>query len=342
MDLCRYCSCFSDLLVSNTTCYVPSHPCLFGIRSVIADDEHYPYICASCGDRFPRLFVAPSKEEGLSATIQRHRYFGPYTSFKEINAILDGVEEKYDLRRKSFLARHGDASQEEYQQLFNKVVDEVFGKHGTTESLLLTSKRKEYEEAGLLFDSEYNKCRDVVAVGRASENARSIVVHVSQLREGIVAGRFSYSCELPTGFGEEDVAEAVQAVLAQRHYPAGENTKSAFSWFPDDILLSHQPFDQKDLRKSITQSFGDSGPKQRKKITIGTAAGSGPRRAVDERLLRFAKENAEQAAIEKSLGSVKSLVDGSSAAELAALTGCEKPPTRIECYVSCFQWWPLL
>jgi len=220
--------------------------------------------------------------------------------------------------------------------LFNKVLDDVFGEQGKTESRLLSTKRKEYEEAGLLFDSEYNICRDVVAVGKASEQARTIVVHVSQLRKGIVAGRFSYTCEMPIGFDEDDVADAMQTVLVQKHYPAGTNTQSAFSWFPDDILLSHEPVDQKHLRKAVISSFGENPPKQRKKFTISTCARSGPRQPVDERLMKFASENAHQVAIEKEFGSAKSLVDGSSAAELATILGCETPPSRIECYVSSF------
>jgi len=298
-----------------------------------ADDEHYPYICASHGDRFPRLFVAPNKEEGFS-TSQRYRYFGPYTSFREINAILEGVEEKYDLRAQSFLARHGGASQEEYKRLFETVLKEVFEGQGGREALLLTEKRKEYEEAGLLFDSDSNRCRDVVAVGREDEQAREIVVHVLQLREGIVAGRFSYSCELPIGFGDEDVADCIHTALTQRHYPSGENAQSKFSWFPDEVLLSHPPLDKTSLRKAIQESNGESEQKQKKKVNISTAAKTGPKKAVDARVLQFASENAKQAAIEKSLGSVKSLVDGSGAAELATLIGSARMPSRIECYVS--------
>lgn len=269
----------------------------------------------------------------MTANNQRYRYFGPYTSFREINAILEGIEDKYGLRQFSFKARHGEASPEDYKKLFETVLDEVFGEAGE-KSLQLASKRKEYEEAGLLFDSHFNKCRDVVVVGKASEHTTTILVHVSQLREGLIAGRYSYECKLPVGFGEEDVSDAVQTVLEQRHYPAGMNAVSSFSWFPDDILSSHEFLDAKTLRKSILQACSDTERKQKRKISISTAAQSGPRREVDARLLRFASENAEQVAIEKAMGSAKSLVDGTSAAELATMIGSGKAPSRIECYVS--------
>ena len=268
-----------------------------------------------------------------ASSTAKHRYFGPYTSFKEINAILDGVEEKYDLRQLSFQARHGAASLEDYQILFKAVLEEVFCETGD-QALQLIGKRKEYEEAGLLFESEYNQCRDVVVVGQATEHTTTVTVHVSQLRGGIVAGSYSYTCELPSDSGdEEDIADAILTVLEQRHYPAGENAESRFSWFPDDILLSHKPTDTKSLRKAILQACSDTARKQKRKITIGAPAQSGPRRDVDARLLRFAAQNAEQAAIHRAMGNVKSLIDGPSAAQLAKIIGSAKAPTRIECYV---------
>ena len=300
------------------------------LMSFRADDEHYPYIGASYGDRFPRLFVAPGKED-RSSTTERVKYFGPYTNFAEINAVLEAVEDKYDLRAQSFLARYGSVSLEEYRNLFERVLREVFTNNSSTK---LTEMREEYEEAGLLFEADCNNCRDVVAVGKADHQAREVVVHVSQLREGLVAGRFSYTCQLPVGSTDDDVADAVHTALTQRHYPAGENAQSKFNWFPDDVLLSHPPVDTKSLRKAIQQSCSENGQAQRKTIKIGTAALSGPNQAVDARVLQFATENANMAAIEQSLGTLKSLVDGSGAEELATLIGSEVLPSRIECYVS--------
>jgi excinuclease ABC subunit C len=79
---------------------------------LLKDDERYPYICASLGDTFPRLFprftFVPRRQDGQPGSIsQRYRYFGPYTSFKEINSVLEGIEEKYDLRSQSFVIDGG-------------------------------------------------------------------------------------------------------------------------------------------------------------------------------------------------------------------------------------------
>lgn len=300
---------------------------------MFTDDEHYPFICASVGDRFPQLSVVHHKESG--STAEKNLYYGPYTSYREINEILDSVEAKYNLRHQSFLARNGDGSRDEYMQLFDTVIKTVFSSHGGNDTLLMKEKRKEYEEAGLLFESDFNKCRDVVAVGKAHENSRDIIVYISQLREGLVADHYSYMCTLPRDFVDEDVGEVLQTVLSQRHYPSGANARTRFSWFPDDILLSQEASDMKLLRKTIRKLRNESLQDQKKQtLRIDTVAKSGKRKEVDARVMQFAKANAHQAAIQKTKGIAKSLIDGRGAEELAMMVGLEKAPSRIECYVS--------
>ncbi len=58
---------------------------------LLKDDEHYPYICASLGDSFPRFTVVPHRHEAQTSS-QRYRHVGPYTSFNEINPVLEGIE----------------------------------------------------------------------------------------------------------------------------------------------------------------------------------------------------------------------------------------------------------
>jgi excinuclease ABC subunit B len=297
---------------------------------LLKDDNHYPYICATCGDEYPRLMVVPVKQESALTTTKCNRYFGPYTNFNEINTILDRIEDKFDLRGQSFQARYGSGSKEDYQLLFEKMMQEVFTDGAPNDTL--QDLRSEYEQAGVLFESKYNNCRDVVAVGKASENDDSVVVHVMQLRTGLVAGRFTYSCQLPTD-NEEDYADAIFAVLTGRHYPSGGESRGDFCWFPDDILLSHMPPDVKSLKSTIRGLAKDSVPKKTS-LTIKSAAKKGNRFEVDKRTLELAFKNANQAAFEKSIGDMNiGIVDGSGALELAKLVGCEKPPSRIECYV---------
>ena len=302
---------------------------------LLKDDEHYPYICATCGDDYPKLMIVPMKTETQSPSQQSYRYFGPYTNFNELNTVMDYVEDKYDLRGKSFQARYGSEGKQEYQRLFEQMMKDVFTE-GTSVSTYVQDLRTEYEHAGILFESKYNKCRDVVAVGKKSDPKKEVVVvHILQLRDGLVAGRFTYSCTLPKGGNsEEDFADAIHAVLTTRHYTSGGESRGKFSWFPDNILLSHVPSDMKGLR-SIVRELGKSATPKKSSIRVAGAATKGDMLDVDKRTLELAEKNANQAAFEKSVGGMNiGIVDGSGALELAALVGCERTPSRIECYVS--------
>lgn len=302
---------------------------------LLKDDEHYPYICATCGDDYPKLMIVPMKTEHQSPSQQLYRYFGPYTNFNELNTVMDFVDEKYDLRGKSFEARYSSGSKLEYQRLFEQMMKEVFTE-GHSASKQLQELRMEYEHAGNLFESKYNTCRDVVAVGKKSDpNKEIVVVHVLQLREGLVAGRFTYTCTMPKGsISEEDYADAIFTVLTTRHYTSGAESRGKFSWFPDNVLLSHMPKDIKGLRSTIRE-LGKTAIPKKKSIRVAGAATKGDMLEVDKRTLELAEKNANQAAFERSVGGMNiGIVDGSGALELAKLVGCERPPSRIECYVS--------
>ena len=53
----------------------------------------------------PELKIVPRRDDNT-----KHRYFGPYTSFRELYHVLDGIEEQYDLKGSAFLVRHGSLS----------------------------------------------------------------------------------------------------------------------------------------------------------------------------------------------------------------------------------------
>jgi excinuclease ABC subunit B len=303
---------------------------------LLKDDESYPYICASIGDAFPQFTIVPRRQEGEMAS--KYKYFGPYPHYSEINMILQAIEEAYDLRSKSFQARFGEVAKADFQSLFKKVMSEVFEFSGKSGESSLPALRSEYEEASKLFESEYNQCRDVIAVGR-SEDDSTFIIHVLQLRHGLIAGQFSYACELESGLEtEEDFGDAIQTVLEQRHYPSGEApTNGRYSFFPDELLLQYPLAESKEL-KGVIRSARNAAEPDRKgsKISIRNAVSRGPRKDVDKRALQCAIENAEQIANEISLahikGAPKTSVDGTAMKELASLLSLEKEPERIECY----------
>ena len=300
---------------------------------LLKDDETYPYICATIGDPFPSFTVVPRRMEGERAS--KYKYFGPYPQYAEINRVLQGIEEEYDLRSKSFQARFGDVSKAEYQKLFHKVLHESFeSKSGGNEIVTL---RSSYEEASLLFDSEYNKSRDVVAVGK-SDDGRSVVVHVLQLRSGLIAGQFSYECQLAEGLNcDDDFADAMQLVLEKRHYPSGgSSTKNGFSFFPDEILLQFEPPQLGQLQDVIRSSQQVVEKASKRKIKIRTPSTRGSRSESDARCLQCAVENAVEVANQKSLVKTDNVplssVDGRAIRELAEMLSLDKLPHKIECY----------
>jgi excinuclease UvrABC helicase subunit UvrB/excinuclease UvrABC nuclease subunit len=317
---------------------IKHHQPLYNV--LLKDDEAYPYICASIGDAYPQLSIVPRRQEGEIAS--RYKYFGPYPHFAEINTILQGIEGKYDLRATSFAARHGTFNKAEYHKLFQRVLDEVFESKGEFGDSSLPSLRSEYEEASLLFDSAYNHCRDVVAVGKVKtdDDDSWAIVHVLQLRDGLIAGRFSYTCELGSGLAtEEDYAAAIQTVLERQHYPSGAaSSKGRFSFFPDEVLLEY-PLTQQgttDLKGAIRSARQLAEPDRRATIALRTAAKRGQRKETDARAMTLALENAQQAANERSWantkGVIKTSVDGTAMKELVSLLSLKEEPRRIECY----------
>lgn len=301
---------------------------------LLKDDEHYPYICATVGDKLPRFMVAPFKGDH-SVSNRQYRYFGPYTSFQEINVILQNIEEKYDLRAQSFLVRHGNQSVEDYRELFYRALQDVFI-DGSDRALL--QKRVEYEEGGLLFDSVHNACRDVVVAATLDGDETSALVHIVQLREGLVAGRFAYPCQVSAGLhSEQDYADVIQAILEKQHYPSGQESGQSFSFFPDEVLVTHALPDASSLRKVVNTARSIVEPSRRKGVIVNPPATRGSRKLVDARVLQFAMENAQQLAHNMALKtnnrySVSSSVDGTAAKELASLLALSNVPKIIECY----------
>ena len=301
---------------------------------LLKDDSSYPYICASVGDAYPRFSAVPRRQVGEKAS--KYRYFGPYPKYEDINTVLDHIEEIYDLRAKSFDARYGSGTQNEYKLLFDRVLSEVFdGANGGQSMIPL---RAEFEEASLLFGSTYNKCRDVVAIGQTKEGASDAVVHVLQLRNGLLANRFSYICTLPKDCqGTEDLASVIESVLIQRHYPSGEgSTIGGFSFFPDEVLLQYPLISTAELKRAIKSARTLAEPNRSVPTDVRHVASKGPRQQSDERAIEFAYANAKQVAIDSMLegdrGATKTSLDGTAIKELEYLLSLENPPTRIECY----------
>lgn len=304
---------------------------------LLKDDISYPYICASVGDQYPRFFTVPRKQDLASS---KYRYFGPYPDYNECNTILEGIESQYDLRAKSFLSRHGQMKREDYQSLFDEAMKNTFE---SSPSSKFNRLRSEFEEAAHLFESEYNVCRDIVTFAKVpgQDDSRGIV-HIVQLRQGLVSGQFSYDCQIPSGISsKEDYLAAMAHVLERRHYPSGEEAfDSRLPFFPEEILVQHDMTGS--IGKGVKQAIQAARKKanasggRKESLAIRTVAKRGSRKKSDELAMRLCIENAEQAAYDRSLeaidGSIKSSVDGTALEELQEIFDLDKKPSRIECY----------
>lgn len=221
--------------------------------------------------------------------------------------------------------------------MFNAALAEVFEASCSGATGSLPAKRFVFEEATLLFDSEHNTCRDVVAIGKGSDEGNIATVHVLQLREGLVAGRFSYDCEVPAGIdSDEELSAVIQTVLERQHYPSGEASPGIFSFFPTEILSQYPLPGGTELKQTIRSARKLVEPERKDKIVIRTPVSRGPRKQTDARAMEFASDNAQQVAYERQQGRVngaaKTSVDGTAGKELAALLRLDSPPERIECY----------
>ena len=306
---------------------------------LLKDDEAYPYICASIGDRYPRFFAVPRRLETAEAS--KYRYFGPYPNFNEINTVLESIERRYGLRTKSFAARHGSENGVEYKREFENALKEVFETPNSDESCPVLALREQFEEASLLFGSEYNKCRDVVAIERCSSDTTKAIVYLVQLRDGVVSGKFSYSPSLPSidgQAGDESLAlsDVLQTILEKHYASAGDAVAGAHSFFPDEILCDYEVHDSRSLKQSIRKFRRLAEPSRRGAIQIRTPNRRGPRVRSDERAMTFANDNAKQLAINQGFkdqaGLLETSLDGTAASELRKLLSLERNPRKIECY----------
>jgi len=75
---------------------------------LLKDDKSFPFICIS-NDRFPKIFSSrrPEKNEGT--------YFGPYTSVKAMNNVLDLIRNLYKVRTCNYLLSEKNISNRKFK-----------------------------------------------------------------------------------------------------------------------------------------------------------------------------------------------------------------------------------
>jgi len=164
----------------------------------------------------------------------------------------------------------------------------------------------------------------------------------------LVAGQFTYSCELLSGMANDDddnnnnddLSAVVTSVLEQQHY-ASAGEAGGYSFFPDEILSQYPILDVGSFKTSFRESRSSVKQKSHSNsnsVSIRVPALRGARRDTDARAMEFAVENAKQVALERSTtlssssSSLGVFVDGTSARELLDMLGLDDAPRRIECF----------
>lgn len=301
---------------------------------LLKDDESFPFICASIGDQLPSFSLVPRVVDTPKSSM--YKYFGPYPDFKDASAIMQRIEDDYNLRSLSFQCRFGGLDSSEYMDGFNKALKEVFFDPSGPGSRLPASAEN---AASPLFHHKHNVERDIVTIIPFGNKGEALV-HVIQLREGIVTGQYPYTVSIGAGITrDEDLGGLIQIVLEQKHYPLGDIISQPISqkFFPKELLVQYPLPDSRNLRTIFRRQCEETVPslqhcKALPKLIIRSPTVKGVRAKTDRIAMEFALENAQEVALIKSLDGVKTSIDGTAAKDLAKLLSLEHVPNRIEAY----------
>jgi len=316
----------------------------------LRDDKHYPYICLTTTEPFPRLLMTRRiKADG-------NRYFGPYTGNRAVFAMMDLIKKifpivtcgkHYDGRpvRRPCLYHHmgrcpapcAGATPEmvrEYAQAVRGVIGFLSGRQ---ENVLRDLRRQMTQAAEELRFERAARLRDqIMAVEQVLERQKvisarmvdqdviafvredgSAAVQMFYIRGGKLIGQNHFVLE---GAGEDaDACEAVQEFVKQYYQTAAE--------IPQEVLL---PCDIAEA--SIVQAWLRSRRGSKVEITV-------PVRGDKRRLVEMAQENALHA-LEQMRAEMRARLSNADRAlrELAEALRLPEPPRRIECYdISNFQ-----
>lgn len=186
-------------------------------NTMLKDDKHYPYICVTVSEDFPRILIVRERKK------DRYRYFGPYTSAMAVHETIEMLNKTYFLRpcskglsenvtekRACIYANMGQCkapcvggiTKEEYAENVEKAISFLENDHISTikdleKKMADASEKMEYEKAAeyrdLIFsikklseqqraDEEGHAYRDIVAVAVMSRAAKYTDGEVAEAR----------------------------------------------------------------------------------------------------------------------------------------------------------------
>ncbi len=318
--------------------FIKRHRPILNVR--LRDDKSYPYVAISLDEEFPRVYF----------TRERHRsgrrYFGPYSSAKQVRETLDLLGKLFQYRtcegpepgRRSgvpcldfYIKRCGapcisNVDRDEYRRNIDAIADFLGGRYsGLADDLeakmTAAAAAHEFERAALFRDrleavrslmtrhrvaGEAIGTADLIGIAVAGEDANA---QVFQVRDGVLAGRQGFYLENRERAPIEQVAEE----FLGQYYLAAASVPALVVVGPELTGRTAVPAEALALRRG--------GP-----VELRVAA-----RGDKRRLRELAERNAELALAQDALRRQRRRAQRSDAlAELAAELGLEGLPIRIE------------
>ncbi len=276
-------------------------------NTMLKDDKTYPFIKITVNEDFPRILSSRELKK------DKCRYFGPFTSGKAVNDIIDLLNKTYGLRtcRRSLpkdtgkerpcLNYHighcsapcqGYITKEQYGALVDKAVDFLEGKYGgitarLKELMLEASDKLDFERAAgyrdMLESVKYISQKQKITnsdmqdkdIVAAAMDETDCVVQVFFIRAGKLIGREHYHMEIAVDEARADVlTEFVKQFYAGTPY------------IPSTIMLQEPLKDEELISRWLTEHTGHT-------VRFVT-----PKRGSKEKLVELASKNAQNILIQ--------------------------------------------
>ncbi|HEU4752817.1 MAG TPA: excinuclease ABC subunit UvrC, partial [Armatimonadota bacterium] len=317
----------------------------------LRDDKHYPYICLTMNEPFPRpIIVRRVRKDG-------NRYFGPYTSSWAMRQALRVIKSVFRIRSCSRAIKEGDQqklcldyhlglcsgpcagliARVEYLKAIDEVTQFLEGKADAALKKLETEMERAAEE--LNFEAAARMRDQIQAIRSVTERQKvlstdledqDVVALVSdgyqacaavlQVRGGRLQGQEHHFLE---GAHPDEMPEAVRQ-FTEQYYQRQQLV-------PRQVLLSHDVQDRELLEEWLTSRLRAPSPaagQPRYKVRVLV-----PQKGEKRRLVELAEKNARQFMEERKSQMASDQARAEEAMlELQEALDLPTLPYRIECY----------
>ncbi|MHB1458508.1 MAG: excinuclease ABC subunit UvrC [Armatimonadota bacterium] len=318
---------------------IKKHHPRYNVR--LRDDKHYPYLCLTLSEVFPRIIVTRRIKQ------DKNRYFGPYADAASMRESLILIRKIFKIRScnkkisaedqdKPCLNFHmkqceapcsGRITKDEYSELVRDVSSFLEGHQETLAAHLETemasaAESLEFERAAKYRDQAQSirtllNRQKVISTDMTEQDIiaaaileNSACIQLFNVRSGKLTGRDRFFMD---GALDESPEEIINEFIKQYYRDS--------AYVPKELLLSHEPIEYETLKEWLSS-------KRKTKVSLII-----PKRGEKHNLVKMALENAVDA-IERE-NQLKMSSDATSADDLDDLQqvlDLESAPLRIEAF----------